>query len=93
MGPKSRLTEFTENNEEERKLEQSHPDYRLPGAMVRRLMRKHGVTIRSLASTHSITMKRVREVRANGVRGFLANEWHRLITGQWLDQANEQGAL
>ncbi len=73
-------------------MEPAHPDYRLPGAMVRRLMRKHGVTIRALATTHNITMKRVREVRANGARGFLANEWHRLITGQWLDQANEQGA-
>lgn len=64
----------------------NNPDYRLPGAMVRRLMRKHGVTIRALATKHDITMKRVREVRAAGVRGFLANEWHYLITGQWLDQ-------
>ena len=63
-----------------------NPDYRLPGAMVCRLMRKHGVTIRALAAKHNITMKRVREVRVSGVRGFLANEWHYLITGQWLDQ-------
>lgn len=54
--------------------------------MVRRLMRKRGVTIRALAAKHGLTLKRVREVRANGVRGFLANEWHYLITGQWLDQ-------
>lgn len=64
----------------------ANPNYRLPGAMVRRLMRKHSVTIRALATKHNITMTRVREVRANGVRGFLANEWHYLITGQWLDQ-------
>jgi hypothetical protein len=63
-----------------------NPDYKLPGAMVRRLMRKRGMTIRALAAKHGLTMKRVREVRANGVRGFLANEWHYLITGQWLDQ-------
>jgi hypothetical protein len=50
-------------------------DYRLSGAMVRRLMRKHGVTIRALAAKHGILLKRVREVRATGARGFLANEW------------------
>lgn len=65
------------------------PDYRLSGAMVRRLMRKHGVTIRSLANKFGMTMKRVREVRANGVRGFLASEWHYMVTGQWLDEINE----
>lgn len=66
-------------------------DYRLPGAMVRRLMRKHGITIRALAIKHGITMKRVREVRANGVRGFHANEWHYLVTGYWLDQPVREG--
>lgn len=63
----------------------SIPDYKLPGAMVRRLMRKHGVTIRSVAEQYNITMKRVREVRANGVHGFAASEWHYMITGAWLD--------
>lgn len=63
-----------------------NPNYKLPGAMVRRLMRNRGVTIRALASQHGLTLKRVREVRADGVQGFLANEWHYLITGQWLDQ-------
>ena len=61
------------------------PDYKLPGAMVVRLMRKHKVTIRALASRFNITMKRVREVRNNGARGFLASEWHFMITGAWLD--------
>lgn len=64
----------------------TNPDYRLPGTMVRRLMRKRGITIQALAAKHNITLKRVREVRANGVCGFLAREWHYLITGQWLDQ-------
>ena len=54
--------------------------------MVRRLMRKHGVTIRSLAVKWNITMKRVREVREDGANGFAASEWHFMITGRWLDQ-------
>jgi hypothetical protein len=61
------------------------PDYRLPGAMIRRLMRKHGVTIAALAKKFNITMKRVREVRLTGARGFAASEWHFMITGAWLD--------
>lgn len=60
-------------------------DYELPGAMIRRLMRKHGVTIRSLAQKFNLTMKRVREVRTHGARGFAASEWHYMITGVWLD--------
>ena len=55
----------------------------LSGAMVRRLMRQHRVTIAHLARTHNLTMKRVREVRAAGVSGFLAKEWCWLITGKW----------
>lgn len=66
------------------------PDYKLPGAMVCRLMRKHGVTIRSVAEKYSLTMKRVREVRAHGVRGFAASEWHFMITGVWLDDLSLQ---
>ena len=61
------------------------PDYRLPGAMVRRLMRRRGVTIRALAGRYNLTLKRVRELRANGARGFLASELHFMITGDWLD--------
>lgn len=57
----------------------------LTGGGVVRLMRKHGVTIRSLKERHGITMKRVREVRANGVKGFAAAEWIFLTTGQWPD--------
>lgn len=60
-------------------------DYKLPGVMVRHLMRKHRVTICNLASKFSIAMKRVREVRTNGARGFAASEWHYMITGVWLD--------
>lgn len=60
-------------------------NYRLTGATVQRLMRKHGLTIRLLAAKFNITVKRVREVRAEGVRGLLASEWHYMITGVWLD--------
>lgn len=57
----------------------------LSGSMVRRLMRKHRVTIAGLAAKHQITQKRVREVREKGVAGFLAIEWCYLISGQWPD--------
>ena len=60
-------------------------NYKLPGAMIRRMMRRRGATIRSLAEKFNITQKRVREVRANGVTGFLTSEWHFMITGEWLD--------
>lgn len=55
----------------------------LSGAEVRSLMRCHGKTIRGIATERGLTMKRVREVRANGVTGFLAEEWQYLITGEW----------
>ena len=51
--------------------------------MVRTMMRKHKVTIASIASKFNLTKKRVREVRAQGVTGFLAQEWTFMITGQW----------
>jgi len=57
----------------------------LSSTMVRRLMRQNGVTIRSLAEKNQITMERIREVRANGVSGFVASNWHFMITGIWLD--------
>ena len=57
----------------------------LSGAMVCRMMRKHRVTIAGLAAKHNITQKRVREVRARGVSGFLALEWVFLISGAWPD--------
>lgn len=59
---------------------------RLSGKLIVRLMRKHKKSIREIAKEYSITMKRVREVRANGVEGFLAKEWIYLITGKWPDQ-------
>lgn len=56
----------------------------LRGEEICRLMRENGHTIRSLAAKHGLTMKRVREVRDTGVSGFLADEWHFMVTGAWL---------
>lgn len=58
---------------------------RLSGVMICRLMRKHHITIQGLSERFQITKKRIREVRACGVAGFLASEWHYMITGAWLD--------
>lgn len=58
----------------------------LTGADVRSLMRKHGWTIRGIAEKFGLTQKRVREVRASGVTGFLADEWHYMVTGRWLTE-------
>lgn len=57
----------------------------LSGAAVRSLMLRHKVTIRSLHEKHGLTMKRIREVRATGAKGFPALEWEFLITGRWPD--------
>lgn len=51
--------------------------------MVRSMMRKHKVTIARLAAKFNLTQKRIREVRTQGVTGFLAREWTFMITGQW----------
>lgn len=59
----------------------------LTGLMICRLMRQHRVTIASLGKANGITQNRVRQVRAEGVTGFGASEWHKMITGQWLDEA------
>lgn len=57
----------------------------LSGRMICRLMRRHRVTISDLSTRFAITKKRIREVRSVGVRGFLASEWHYMVTGVWLD--------
>lgn len=61
----------------------SDPDDRLrmPGRFIVRLMRQHHVTIRDLAKRMRITMKRVREVRANGVCGpCMCLDWYQALT-------------
>jgi hypothetical protein len=50
---------------------------------VQHLMRAHKVTIRGLALQMGITQKRVRQVRAQGVRGhLLVCDWYQGITGR-----------
>jgi len=56
---------------------------KIEGHEVKRLMRQHKIRIRDVALKHQITLKRVRQVRAEGVQGFLAAEWLFIITGQW----------
>lgn len=67
----------------------------LPGPMITKLMRRNRMTISALASANGLTQKRVRKVRADGVSGFLGNEWHWLITGKWLEdlQPDQLSAL
>lgn len=56
------------------------PD-RLSGEEVCSLMRQYRVTIRQLAETMQITLKRVREVRGNGVEGEVyVRDWYEAIT-------------
>lgn len=55
----------------------------LTGFRIRHLMRKHRVTMRQLKERHGITLVRIRQVRKDGVRGFMAEDWFRLITGRW----------
>jgi hypothetical protein len=53
----------------------------LSASTVVRLMRGHKVTIRQLAARMNITMKRVREVRAQGVKGeCMSLDWYEAIT-------------
>ena len=61
-------------------------NYQITSEEIKKLMRAHGWTIRSLATTYGITIKRVREVRNQGVRGRVPTlEWMRMITGVRID--------
>jgi transcriptional regulator with XRE-family HTH domain len=56
--------------------------YYVSGAVIRRLMRRHKVTIREIAARLNVTLKRVREVRKNGAETyFIYCDWHQAITG------------
>lgn len=55
----------------------------LTGAQIKALMRTHSVTIRQLARSMRITLKRVREVRAKGISGKLwVQDWTEAIQSQ-----------
>jgi hypothetical protein len=58
----------------------------LTGDRICSLMRLHGVTMRAIKIQYGITLKRIRQVRAEGVRGFMAEDWFHIITGRWPGQ-------
>lgn len=54
----------------------------ITGPTIVKLMRRHGKTIRGIATAMNITQKRVREVRAAGVNGVpYVQDWMQAITG------------
>lgn len=54
----------------------------ITGNQIKNLMRAHNKTIRGLAQSMGITVKRVREVRATGVQGLgFVCDWYEAITG------------
>ena len=55
----------------------------LSGAEIVRLMRLHRRTLRAIKAEYGIKLKRIRQVRAEGVSGFMAEDWFRIITGRW----------
>ena len=60
------------------------------GQEIRRLMRVHRITIRSLAARMQITMVRVREVRTQGLVGdAYCQDWQEAITGTGIFAAKE----
>ncbi|MBT9165365.1 MAG: hypothetical protein DDT25_00010 [Chloroflexi bacterium] len=65
---------------------------RMPGTMVSSLMRKHRVTISDLAARQNVSQKRIREVRETGVAGFMADEYHFAITGNWWSDSLKKAA-
>lgn len=57
----------------------SYPEL-LSGAEVRSLMRRHRKTILGLAESMNITLKRVRQVRDEGVKGkYFVQDWMEAI--------------
>ncbi len=57
--------------------------HQLSSKEIKRLMRQHGLTIALLAAKMNLTQKRVRQVRDNGVTGYMAVcDWFEAITGQ-----------
>jgi transcriptional regulator with XRE-family HTH domain len=54
----------------------------MTGREIASLMRKHGVTIREIADRMGITLKRVREVRTNGLNcPHYVRDWTDAICG------------
>ena len=55
----------------------------LTGAMLQKLMRKHGVTIRELANRMGLAMTRVRHYREHGVTMPARLDWEQAIIGEF----------
>jgi len=69
----------------------SHSNFALSGAEIRALMRSERISIVALSIGAGITQKRVRQVMEQGVCGFMAADWHHMITGHWPDHADHSG--
>jgi hypothetical protein len=61
--------------------------------IIRRKMRRQGVTIRQLATAMNLTMKRVREVRDHGTAPAWANASEYCWKQDWLDGINAASAV
>lgn len=56
---------------------------RITGQAIQNMMRKNRITIEALALSMNISQVRVRNVRANGVRGeVFVMDWREAITGK-----------
>lgn len=64
------------------KLATVRPPLMMSGMEVASLMRKHKVSIRELSARSGITMKRIREVRTQGIdRPSVVRDWLQIISG------------
>lgn len=55
----------------------------LTGSMIVGLMMRCKVKMRDIKTKHGITLKKIREIREKGTKGFHAEEWVFIITGKW----------
>lgn len=66
----------------------------ISGWGIRRLMRIHKMTIRQVANRMNITMKRVREVRTDGVSGkCMCLDWYEAITSTGIFKNSTENLL
>lgn len=57
-------------------------NFAFSGREICSLMRSNGVTIKALSQKTGITMRRIREIRTDGVSGHAACDWYEAITGE-----------
>lgn len=80
---RARLTLITHGGHPERVSPARFDAFRISGADVCRLMRRHERTLHELAATHGLTLRRLRTWRARGLEGFSAINAVWCITGTW----------